>query len=63
MPAPGGRPGGMGDLEWQLRNWYDFTWLSGDGYVEQACHSVDKVAWAMKLDFPPMALPGVTKLV
>jgi hypothetical protein len=31
--------------------------------VEQACHSVDKVAWAMKLDFPPMALPGVTKLV
>jgi len=63
MPAPGERPGGMGDLEWQLRNWYDFTWLSGDGYVEQACHSVDKVAWAMKLDFPPMALPGVTKLV
>lgn len=21
---------------------YNFTWLSGDGYVEQACHSVDK---------------------
>ena len=26
----------MGDLEWQLRNWYNFVWLSGDGYVEQA---------------------------
>ncbi|MCU0783179.1 MAG: Gfo/Idh/MocA family oxidoreductase [Verrucomicrobia bacterium] len=48
MPLAGERPQGMGDLEWQLRNWYNFGWLSGDGLVEQACHSVDKVAWAMK---------------
>jgi myo-inositol 2-dehydrogenase / D-chiro-inositol 1-dehydrogenase len=48
MPPAGERPKGMGDLEWQLRNWYNFGWLSGDGYVEQCCHSVDKVAWAMK---------------
>ncbi len=48
MPPASERPQGMGDLEWQLRNWYNFGWLSGDGYVEQACHSVDKVAWAMK---------------
>ena len=46
MPPASERPAGMGDLEWQMRNWYNFTWLSGDGYVEQACHSVDKVAWA-----------------
>src|SRR6185295_13370571 len=48
MPAATDRPANMGDLEWQLRNWYNFTWLSGDGYVEQACHSVDKAAWALK---------------
>jgi myo-inositol 2-dehydrogenase / D-chiro-inositol 1-dehydrogenase len=34
------------DLEWQLRRWYYFTWLSGDHIVEQACHSIDKMAWA-----------------
>jgi predicted dehydrogenase len=48
----------MGDLEWQMRNWYNFVWLSGDGYVEQACHSVDKVAWAMK-DVPPVKAVAV----
>lgn len=47
MPAASTRPAGMGDVEWQLRNWYNFVWLSGDGLVEQACHSVDKIAWAM----------------
>ncbi len=58
MPAASERPAGMGDLEWQMRNWYNFTWLSGDGYVEQACHSVDKVAWALK-DQPPLKAVAV----
>jgi len=40
------------DLEWMLRRWYYFTWLSGDHVVEQAVHSVDKILWAMK-DEPP----------
>lgn len=40
------------DMEWQLRNWYWFTWLSGDHIVEQAIHSMDKAAWAMQ-DEPP----------
>ncbi|MBI83858.1 MAG: oxidoreductase [Planctomycetaceae bacterium] len=40
------RPDGMSDLEWMVRNWYNFTWLSGDGLVEQACHTVDWVSWA-----------------
>jgi predicted dehydrogenase len=53
MPAPDKRPSGMGDVEWQLRNWYNFAWLSGDGLVEQACHSVDKIAWAFG-DVPPI---------
>jgi len=46
----------MGDLEWQMRNWYNFTWLSGDGYVEQACHSVDKVGWVLKDQSPLKAV-------
>ena len=47
MPAASTRPGGMSDIEWMVRNWYNFTWLSGDGLVEQACHTCDWVAWAM----------------
>jgi myo-inositol 2-dehydrogenase/D-chiro-inositol 1-dehydrogenase len=48
------------DMEWQVRNWYYFTWLSGDHLVEQAVHNCDKLAWAMK-DQPParaMAVGG-----
>lgn len=40
------------DLEWMLRRWYYFTWLSGDHIVEQSVHSVDKLLWTMK-DVPP----------
>ncbi|MBI2477404.1 MAG: Gfo/Idh/MocA family oxidoreductase, partial [Planctomycetia bacterium] len=46
------REPGWSDMEWQLRNWYWFTWLSGDHIVEQAIHSMDKAAWAMH-DEPP----------
>ncbi len=35
------------EMEWQLRNWWHYNWLSGDHIVEQACHSVDKINWAM----------------
>jgi len=58
MPPASSRPAEMGDLEWQMRNWYNFTWLSGDGYVEQACHSVDKVGWAVK-DLTPLKAVAV----
>lgn len=58
MPPAAERPSEMSDLEWQLHNWYNFVWLSGDGYVEQACHSVDKVAWALK-DTPPIKAVAV----
>lgn len=36
-----------GDLEWQLRNWLYFTWLSGDHIVEQHVHNLDVCNWAM----------------
>ena len=32
------------EMEYQLRNWYYFTWLSGDHNVEQHVHSLDKAA-------------------
>jgi predicted dehydrogenase len=40
------------DMEWQLRNWLYFTWLSGDMITEQHIHSLDKMMWTMK-DVPP----------
>ncbi len=45
------------DLEWMLRRWYYFTWLSGDHIVEQSVHSVDKLLWTMK-DEPPVSCIG-----
>jgi predicted dehydrogenase len=35
------------DLEWQLRNWLYFTWLSGDHIVEQHVHNIDVINWVM----------------
>lgn len=54
MPPATERPAGMSDVEWQIRNWYNFTYLCGDGLVEQAVHSVDKIAWVMR-DQPPVS--------
>jgi myo-inositol 2-dehydrogenase/D-chiro-inositol 1-dehydrogenase len=45
------------DVEWMIRRWYYFTWLSGDHIVEQAVHSVDKLMWAFK-DQPPESCIG-----
>ncbi len=58
MPAASTRPAGMSDVEWMIRNWYNFNWLCGDGLVEQAVHSVDKIAWAMG-DKPPVSCVAV----
>ncbi|MBM3858047.1 MAG: Gfo/Idh/MocA family oxidoreductase [Verrucomicrobia bacterium] len=40
------REPGQSDVEWQLRNWLYFTWLSGDHIVEQHMHNIDVVNWA-----------------
>ncbi len=40
------RQPGWSDLEWQLRNWLYFTWLSGDHIVEQHVHNLDVINWA-----------------
>ncbi|MEX0821715.1 MAG: Gfo/Idh/MocA family oxidoreductase [Rhodothermales bacterium] len=41
------RQPGMSDMEWQCRNWYYFTWLSGDHIVEQFVHNLDVIHWVM----------------
>jgi len=45
------------EMEYQMRNWYPFTWLSGDHNVEQHVHSLDKAAWTLH-DQPPQRAWG-----
>jgi len=49
---------GWSDMEKQLRNWYQFAWLSGDHIVEQAVHSLDMMSWALG-DVPPVRATAV----
>src|SRR5439155_3403092 len=46
------REQGWSDMEWQMRNWYYFTWLSGDFNVEQHVHNLDVCAWIMRDQYP-----------
>jgi len=39
------RQPGWTDMHWQMRNWYYFTWLSGDFNVEQHVHYLDVCSW------------------
>jgi len=39
---------GMTDLEYQLWNWYNFTWICGDNVVEQHVHNLDVLNWVFK---------------
>ena len=44
------------DMEWQMRNWYYFTWLSGDFNVEQHVHFLDVCSWIMGDQYPVSAM-------
>jgi len=35
------------DMEWQIRNWLYFAWLSGDHITEQHVHNLDVAHWFM----------------
>ncbi len=37
----------MSDMEYQVRNWLYYTWLSGDHICEQHVHNLDVVNWAL----------------
>lgn len=45
-------------MEYQMRNWYYYTWLSGDFIVEQHCHNFDKASWVFGGKMP-VAATGV----
>ena len=45
-------------MTYQLRNWYYYSWLSGDFIVEQHCHNFDKANWVLK-GMQPISAMGV----
>ena len=46
------------DMEYQMRNWLYYTWLSGDHNVEQHIHSLDKAQWILG-DVHPIRATGL----
>ena len=52
-----GRKPEWSDVEWQIRNWLYFTWLSGDHICEQHVHNIDVINWAM--DAHPVKCVGM----
>lgn len=49
------REPGMTEMQYQMRNWYYFAWLSGDFNVEQHVHFLDVCAWVMQDQYPVKA--------
>ncbi len=52
------REPGWTDIEWQIRNWNYFTWLSGDHIVEQHVHNLDVMNWVLG-EHPVKAVSGL----
>jgi predicted dehydrogenase len=50
------RQPGQTEMEYQMRNWYYFTWLCGDHIVEQHIHNLDVANWV--LDALPVRAQG-----
>jgi myo-inositol 2-dehydrogenase/D-chiro-inositol 1-dehydrogenase len=48
------REAGQTEMEYQMRNWYYFTWLCGDHIVEQHIHNIDVINW-VKQGYPVRA--------
>jgi predicted dehydrogenase len=51
------RESNWSDMEWQIRNWLYFVWLSGDHICEQHVHNLDVVNWALQSH--PVAAVGM----
>jgi len=47
LPFAHERREGMSDLEYRLRNWYNYCWACGDNIVEQHVHNLDVCNWLM----------------
>jgi myo-inositol 2-dehydrogenase/D-chiro-inositol 1-dehydrogenase len=48
------RQDGQTEMEYQMRNWYNFLWVCGDHIVEQHIHNLDVINW-IKNDYPATA--------
>lgn len=48
------RPGDK-EMEYQFRNWYHFSWLSGDDVTQSLVHNLDKARWALREKTPAKA--------
>ena len=53
-----GRKPEWSEMEYQIRNWLYYTWLSGDHNTEQHVHSLDKALW-LNNDLPPVKCFGL----
>src|SRR4030042_273293 len=51
------RQPGWSDMEWQIRCWPYFVWLSGDHIVEQHLHNMDVITWGIRS--PPVSSLGM----
>ncbi len=52
------RQPGQTEMQFQVSNWYYFTWLSGDHIVEQHVHDIDVANW-IKKDRHPVRANGM----
>ncbi|MFC2087699.1 Gfo/Idh/MocA family protein, partial [Bacteroidota bacterium] len=50
------RQTGWSEMEWMLRDWVNWAWLSGDHIVEQHIHNIDVINWFMGEKFPVKAV-------
>ncbi|MEW6238193.1 MAG: Gfo/Idh/MocA family oxidoreductase [Candidatus Omnitrophota bacterium] len=46
------------EMEYQFRNWYHFSWLSGDDVTQSLVHNLDKALWALR-EKPPVKAHGL----
>lgn len=46
------------EMEYQFRNWYHFSWLSGDDVIQSLVHNLDKALWALG-EKPPAKAHGL----
>lgn len=51
------RPPAIGEMEWQLRNFFRFLWVSGGLFAEMDIHQIDELCWIK--DGWPMAAHGI----
>ncbi len=50
------RQRGWTDVEYMLRDWVNWTWLSGDHIVEQHVHNIDVINWYLGEKHPEKAV-------